>query len=330
MERKVIKMGDSSLVVSLPKVWVNKAQIKRGSSVEVGELRTGELIIKPKIVKEKKIEAVLDATQRHLRKSIIDYYINGADVIKISSDKPLDPDTMGTVFDAIKDLPGLEVTEATAKGVVIEYLGGVIPFKKLFGRFALIVTNQLKSAKTAFEENSGAEIQIIKKIQETDKLYYTLLRNLVMASVSVKAATEMNLETRESIYYTLLIRNFREMARHAGSVDFQETKYNDKISYFFGRALNCHRKFLEAWKKKNRVLAWDAMDEVEEILREVRTFKKEVKEESSFAGMDSRIAKVKKIVVGTEIKNIRDLLETIERILYYLNRNLEIATLNCT
>ena len=30
MERKVIKMGDSSLVVSLPKAWVDKAGIVRG------------------------------------------------------------------------------------------------------------------------------------------------------------------------------------------------------------------------------------------------------------------------------------------------------------
>lgn len=332
MERKIIKMGDSSLVVSLPKPWVEKAQISKGSIVEVEEIATGELIVKPKKTKIKKNE--VDITDlRHLDKSITDSYINGAEIIRIiPREKSIDPELMSIIYNTVNNLGGLEITEASGKKVVIEYFGGTgMPLKKILSRFALIVTNHLKSLRTAYKENNAAELETIKKIQETDKLYYTLLRNLITASSSVRAASEMQLTSKDPVYYTLLVKNLWEMAKLAENMDFYQTKYNEKVSYFFDKALECHRASIEAWKTKNRKMALDTMEKIETLLKELNVMEREItnfeRESPSTDKSISRVAKVKEIVIGPEQHSLKSLLENIKEIFEYINRNLNVATL---
>jgi len=332
VERKIIKMGDSSLVVSLPKPWVEKAQLSKGKVVEVEELQTGELILRPKITKTKRLQ--VDITRcRHLDKSIIDHYINGAEIIRIvPSDRNIDPEIMDTIYNTIRNLSGLEITEASGKKVVIEYFGGTaMPLKKILGRFSLIVTNHLKSLKTAYKENNASELETIKRIQETDKLYYTLVRNLIAASSSVKASSDMQLKSKDPVYYTLFVENLRDMAKLSSNIDFHYTKNNEKIAYFFEKALECHRASIEAWRTKNREKALETLDEIEDAMKELYVTEREITNYGENPPIErqalTRVAKVKEIVVKPEEHTIKELISDVREIFEYIKRNISIVTL---
>ena len=58
---------------------------------------------------------------------------------------------------------------------------------------------------------------------ETDNLYYQLLRTLVIASTDLKAASEMNIENPDPVYYSMIINNLREMAGSIEGADYFET-----------------------------------------------------------------------------------------------------------
>jgi phosphate uptake regulator len=333
MERKVIKMGNSSLVVSLPKAWVNKTGIVRGGSVEVEELATGEIVIKPKTGISKRRDVKISPDEKSLGSCLINHYINGTDVIKISSGDTLDPKTMTSVYDTVPELPGFEITEASSHKVKIEYLGGVMPFKKLFSRFTLIVTNYLASLELAFEKDSGAEVETMKKMKETDKLYHSLLRNLIMAAESVKIASEMELRSKDSVYYALLVKNIFEMTERVEKIDFFTTKHNQKLAAFFNSALSCHKKVMESWNKKDRGIALEGMDEIEKTIKEVKSLLRDTgggqpEDESIKSDSVSRIAKLKGMVVTSEQEMLLETLNSIQDILYYIDRNLQIATIN--
>ncbi|MEE9565135.1 MAG: AbrB/MazE/SpoVT family DNA-binding domain-containing protein [Candidatus Hydrothermarchaeaceae archaeon] len=332
MERKVIKMGDSSLVVSLPKAWVDKAGVVRGGSVDVAELSTGELVIKPKVGVSQRREVEISPDEKSIDHCIIDNYVNGTDVIKISSRDTIDPKIMSTIYNTVPNLSGFEITEARSSKVKIEYLGGVMPFKKLFSRFTLIITNYLKSFEIAFEKDSGADVETIKKMKETDKLYYSLLRNLIMAAESVRIASEMELRSKDSVYYALLIKNIFEMAKKVENIDFFTTEHNQKLASFFNSALSCHRKAMEAWNKKNRELALEGMEEIENTLREVKSLSRNLGgnqgAEPGEGESASRVAKLKGMVVASEKEALSNTLNNLQDILYYIKRNLEIATIN--
>jgi phosphate uptake regulator len=333
MERKVIKMGDSSLVVALPKPWVNKAGIVRGGSVEVEELATGEIVVKPKTGATKRREVKIEPEEKSLESALVDHYINGTDVIKISSKGALDPTIMSNIYDTVPELPGFEITEASSNKVKIEYLGGVMPFKKLFSRFTLIVTNYLASLELAFEKDSGAEVETMKKMKETDKLYHSLLRNLIMAAESVKIASEMELRSKDSVYYALLVKNIFEMTERVEKIDFFTTKHNQKLAAFFNSALSCHKKVMESWNKKDRGIALEGMDEIEKTHREVKSLLRDVggsqpESESVQSKGASRIAKLKGMIVTSEQEALSETLASLQEILYYIDRNLRIATIN--
>jgi phosphate uptake regulator len=336
MERKVIKMGDSSLVVSLPKAWVDKAGIERGETVELEELATGEIVVKPKTGAtdaSTKREVNISPDEKSLGMALIDHYINGTDMIKISSHDVLDPKIMSIVYDVVPELPGFEITEASSNKVKIEYLGGVMPFKKLFSRFTLIITNYLASLELAFEKDSGAEVETMKKMKETDRLYHSLLRNLIMAAESVKIASEMELRSKDSVYYALLVKNIFEMTKKVEKIDFFTTKHNDKLASYFKSALLAHKKVMESWNKKNREVAIEGMEEVEKTHMEVKSLLRDVKVEegkndSGEAEPASRIEKLKGMVVTSEKDSLQDTLSRLQEILYYIEGNLKIATVN--
>lgn len=333
MERKVIKMGDSSLVVSLPKAWVDKAGIVRGGSVEVEELATGEIVIKPKTGVIERKEVNISPDEKSLENCLVDHYINGIDLIKVSSNDALDPKIMSGIYDTVPELPGFEITEASSNNVKIEYLGGVMPFKKLFSRFSLIVTNYFSSLELAFEKDSGAEVETMKKMKETDKLYHSLLRNLIMASESVKIASEMELRSKDSVYYALLVKNIFEMTKRVEKIDFFTTEHNQKLAGFFKSALKSHKKVMESWNRRNRKLALEGLEEIENTQRKVKSLLRDAREkgaksESRKSEPETRIAKIKGMVVTSEQEALQDTLANLSEILYYINRNLKIATIN--
>ena len=333
MERKVIKMGDSSLVVSLPKAWVDKAGVVRGGSVEIEELATGEIVVKPKTGKLERKEVKISPDEKALGNCLIDHYINGTDIIIISSNDALDPKIMSSIYDTVPELPGYEITEASSNRVKIEYLGGVMPFKKLFSRFTLIVTNYFTSLQLAFEKNSSAEVETMKKMRETDKLYHSLLRNLIMAAESVRIASEMELRSKDSVYYALLVKNIFEMTKKVEKIDFFSSEHNMKLAGFFESALKSHRKVMESWSKKSREIALEGMEEIENTKKEIKTMlraagKEEAKSEPFESEQGSRIAKLKGMVVTSEHEALNGTLINLLEILYYIDRNLKIATIN--
>ncbi len=334
MERKVIKMGESSLVISLPKEWTKKAKVIRGGSVEVEELATGELVVKPKTVEKQRKEVSITPDPRYLGENIKDNYINGADVITITSKKPFKPEVMKIINKTTQDLFGLEVTEASGKRIVIEYFGGTMPIKKLVTRFELIITNYLKTLATAFKEESGAEIETVRKMLRIDNLYYQLLRTLIIASTDLKAASEIGIKTQDPVYYSMIVNNLREMARHIKGADYFETGQNEKISNLLDEVLDCHRRFIEAWDKNDSKLALDSIVETRALINEINMFSREVnilEEKGSPKKIDdisrSRVAKVKEMIADQEQRQIGDLLKILQVVLEHITRNLDVAAL---
>jgi len=336
MERKVIKMGDSSLVVSLPKEWTRKAKIARGSSVEIEELSSGELIIKPRMIEIKKKPVEISPAKRYLKPNLVDNYINGADAIIISSKSPIDPDLMNQIYNIIQDLPGLEITEASSKKIVIEHFGSPVPVKRLMTRFSLIVNNFLNALIISFRANEGTEMQAIKQMRETKKIYHILLRNLITASTNVKVATEMGLKTRDPIYYICFVKNLEEMLLQLERANFYETTYNERISELFREILECHKKGMTAWNTKDRKLAQETLKGAREAGVRLESFEKEIRRARLEKATESRkkdisqarIEKLKEAFVTQEQEYIETTIDIARVVLHRLMGNLEVAALN--
>ncbi len=87
--RKLIKFGNSSFVVSLPKTWMEKNDLKKGDTIYLEENGNNELIVLPKekeIKKEEKsIVIETDGKEpKYINREIVTAYLNDYNLIKLS------------------------------------------------------------------------------------------------------------------------------------------------------------------------------------------------------------------------------------------------------
>ena len=68
--RKLIKFGESSFVVSIPKTWMTKNNLKKGDLVYFSENGNNELIIAPQLKEEDKEEKkiIINADNKDIKK----------------------------------------------------------------------------------------------------------------------------------------------------------------------------------------------------------------------------------------------------------------------
>lgn len=333
MERKIIKIGNSSVVVSLPKKWVEKAKVARGASVEVGELATGELIISPKKVEVKKKLVEIDASRGYVGRRLVQGYINGGDTFTIVSP---DSNTLDEIYANLNDLPGLEIIEADAKKIVLEYYGGKAPLLGLLNRFSVIVSNYISAAALAFKDGRRANLETLRKFREINKLYHAILRSLIIASGDTKSASEMGIESHDLIYYSLLASNFKEMARTIEKIEYYETGFNDTISKLFENMLKAHKKSMSAFSRRDSIAAFEAFDEVTGLLKEVPLYSEKFEDKQAKKGfllvedeLHSKMSMVRDAVFS-EKRYLRELFDAIKLVLKYMESNLEIIALKCT
>ncbi len=119
--RKLIKLGNSSYAIALPKDWVDKSGLKKGDSVYILPNSNGELIIAPRYHennrnKVKKIDLVnLDKTSavHELRSA----YVQDNDILEI---KGITKENKDTVKKVLQEMIGFEIIESHEGQMVLK------------------------------------------------------------------------------------------------------------------------------------------------------------------------------------------------------------------
>lgn len=196
MERKLIKLANKTLVVSLPYEWVKKQELKKGNSVEVID-KDNELLIRPKkSIKEKeKIIVIKDYTPRLIKRTISAYYKLGFDKLKVIGNK----EQLADLEKLINSYVGLIIIEKQGDGLTIKNIINQensdfdAIFKKTFlilcslaSESLMLIKNEdedglleLVKDKENFVKHTTFCVQIlnmggIKNIKETNIYFYML------------------------------------------------------------------------------------------------------------------------------------------------------------
>ncbi|MBI4154945.1 phosphate uptake regulator PhoU [Candidatus Woesearchaeota archaeon] len=112
--RKLIKFGNSSYVVSLPKSWTEKNNLKKGDTIYLEENGNNELILLPKEIKNEneKREIIIDVNGKDIKlvnREIVAAYINNFDTIKVIGRSIADYST--EIRNRVQNLMACEVLE---------------------------------------------------------------------------------------------------------------------------------------------------------------------------------------------------------------------------
>jgi phosphate uptake regulator len=223
--RKVYVSGGSTYVISLPKKWVTKTNLKAGDSLVVSEHGSSLLIETSVIEKEsrtKEIKISQITSSGALERILIASYLVGYDTIKIKLDKK-DHLAYREVIRKILDyMIGVEIVEDTNVAMTLEIM---LDYKRmstipiLQRMFAIDRSMLLDLAKALETMDIGLAKDIIEREKEIDRLYFLVVRQLKSAVEYQQVAEKLGIKSqRDCLGYRIVVKVLERIADHIENI----------------------------------------------------------------------------------------------------------------
>ncbi len=223
--RKVYVSGGSTYVISLPKKWVTKTNLKPGDSLVVSEQGSSLLIETSVIEKEsrtKEIKISQLTSSGALERILIASYLAGYDTIKINLDKK-DHLAYREIIRKILDyLIGVEIVEDTNVAMTLEIM---LDYKRmstipiLQRMFAIDRSMLLDLAKALETMDIGLAKDIIEREKEIDRLYFLVVRQLKSAVEYQQVAEKLGIKSqRDCLGYRIVVKVLERIADHIENI----------------------------------------------------------------------------------------------------------------
>jgi phosphate uptake regulator len=186
MKRKVIKLGPSTHVISLPSKWITKNNIKQGKELEVYEAEN-HLLIKQPVGQGRSTRITLeDESKKNIYIALSHAYRMGFDKIKV---KFQDPDTIKKISRVTEEnLLGFEVTKKEENSCQLENITEPTSkkFEVLLRRIFLQIKETQKLVKEDFETNKKENQTEMKEIRISLDRYIFFCRRCITKGVETE------------------------------------------------------------------------------------------------------------------------------------------------
>jgi len=202
-QRKIQKVGQSTLSVSLPKDWLYLAGVKQGDTVYLDQGRDGALrILSKSLVEEeaKSKEYYINCDKAKapnlLERLIIGSYLLGVNTIKIFSSTRINTKQMEEIRNITKRVVGLNIIEASQKEIILQcFIDPLkLPIYPLIKRLSVITTTMLDEAMEALLKfNPELANDVVKREDEANNIYWLITRLIISAQGSQTMAEKMGL-----------------------------------------------------------------------------------------------------------------------------------------
>src|SRR6266702_3414443 len=213
--RKVQKVGYSTLIVSLPKDWVEEVGLKQGDIVSFRRESDGGITVYPGLTREREsfryiIDADLCDSPNLLTRIITANYLTGHDTIQIVSKKELSSRHLEEVRGISRRLTGLGIVEQSLKSVTLQS----------------ILSSMLEQAvKSVVEGRVALADEVLHMEEEADRIYWMIIRQLLLAVLDRRVAKEVGIEGPMHVVGNRVIaKSLERMADSASHVALESQK----------------------------------------------------------------------------------------------------------
>ncbi|MFZ3059579.1 MAG: PhoU domain-containing protein [Candidatus Methanoperedens sp.] len=278
--RKVYVSGGSTYVISLPKKWVRKTNLKPGDSLVVTEHGSSLLIETSVIEKESQVKEIKISqitSSEALERILIAFYLVGYDTIKIKLDRKDHLAYRESIRKILDYLIGVELVEDTNEAMTLEIM---LDYKRmstmqiLQRMFSIDRSMLLDLGKALKTTDIGLAKDVIVREREIDRLYFLVVRQLKSAVEYQQVAEKLGIENqRDCLGYRITVKALERIADHIENIaksyiqlsDIQKDmplndfiKLNNSIIVIF-------EKSVDALFTRNHVLAEKIFQELKEI-----------------------------------------------------------------
>jgi len=219
--RKVLNVGGSSSLISLPKSWVKKNRIRKGDTLVLQEFPNGDLRISlpgkahpSREVPEIEIDGMGD---RELEAVIIGNYLMGVDYFRIITKlESLTTSQRKVINNALRNLLGFRVVSESPRSLGIKNVLDPSNFniREEAKRLGILTFFMLKDLVQALKEkNLKAAKEIVVQDEEIDRSYLIMRRLLMIACNNAVVAKRIGIEdTSFCIVWSILLKKIETVA----------------------------------------------------------------------------------------------------------------------
>lgn len=178
MKRKVIQIAESTQLISLPRKWAIRYNIKKGDELEVEE-KANQLVVSTE--KGMEVEHVeLDATplKDMVPRVIHSLYKRGVDEIRVTFKTP---EELSTIQRALgKETVGFEIVEQGATSCLIKNVSGDLEeFDQVLRRTFLLLITMVEEGFRALKEKDNAAFKNVALLEESNNRFTTTCRRFL-------------------------------------------------------------------------------------------------------------------------------------------------------
>ncbi|MBI4149352.1 AbrB/MazE/SpoVT family DNA-binding domain-containing protein [Candidatus Woesearchaeota archaeon] len=168
MKRKVIQIANSTQLISLPRQWSKRLNIRKGSELEVLEQGNKIIIAADKEPEASRIELQAQGKDPLVLRSVIAAYRSGYDEISITFD---DPAAVRNLPSQLNDLlPGYEVLQHTSSTILIRDIAHEMAteFDAVLRRIFMVIKSIAESTYEMLEEYDEDRLKNIASLEMTN------------------------------------------------------------------------------------------------------------------------------------------------------------------
>lgn len=240
MYRKIQIVGGKTFSINLPKDWINKMKLDKGSLLKIDQLDNGTLLLSPQNVEKIDVPKgyPIITPSSSLSRDITRAYLLGYDEITIVTDNT--DGFSNEVFELIKDktdaYPAAEIMHVSKNIMKIEIIASLDknqPDKLIRSMFTLIenmisrISNLLNPKKDIGDIKPVDELnRIIRIDKEVNRKYFLLVRQLRGLIQDVNLRDKLKINTIKIMDYRLIAHmlenigdNFVSVCEHL--IDYQ-------------------------------------------------------------------------------------------------------------
>ena len=267
--RRLQKIG-SSILVSLPKEWVDANNLDKSSQVEI---ETGQDSVSISANKETRPTKELTISyplpkEENIVANITGAYLLGFDVIEINSKSIIPGKDREEIRNSMRRLVGMEIIEEDASHINMQFLLDATTLNpaKILKRISSIALGMYDDVLTGLISDDKSNLQTLSNRDvEVNRQYFLLVRLIRSTLVDRRLANAFNLENIDVLDYRVaanVLENAGDSIVELSNFIFNfslSKEYSKKI-YDVARDFNkLAEKSIDAFTKPDRLLAIEAI-----------------------------------------------------------------------
>ncbi len=182
MQRKLVQMGQHTLMAAIPSTWIHRHKLKKGNIVEFTEVENKLVLTSTTEIYERKITVeIISPTVEYIWRVIQPTYTSGYDEVRMNfKDRKAAP----IIERFVKELIGFEIVETGKDYILIKSISKHLDeeFSTILRRVFLILAQNTQLLQEAFRSGDRKLLEGVRPLELTVNKYTMFLKRIINRS----------------------------------------------------------------------------------------------------------------------------------------------------